>query len=238
MRLQSQLEQEAKSMGAAYFGVADLSLTKQGAITSYEQRLASEYPIAISIGVPLLPAVVDRLSDQSDVVSVLNYFFYYVEVVNPLINQITARLSSILANAKYIAMPIPATLITDEDKLYGMFSNKLAASLSGLGWIGKSCLLITPDRGPRVRWGTALTNAPLVPGKPIEDKCGNCDKCVEACPAGAFTGRNFDPEEHREMRMLARKCKDFEDERHRILGYEACGVCVYICPWGLSKPKD
>ena len=237
MRLQSQLEQEARNMGAAYFGAADLSIANNGSITPYEKQLISEYPSAISVGVPLLDSVVDRLSNQNDVYSLKYYFFHYVDIVNPLINRITLRLSCMLANLHYAALPIPATLTVDEGKLYGMFSNKLAASLSGLGWIGKSCLLITPDRGPRVRWGTVLTNAPLNTGKPVKEKCGNCIKCVEACPAGAFTGRNFNPEESREIRMLARKCKDYEDARSKDLDSSVCGLCIYICPLGLSKEK-
>lgn len=60
---QNKLEKEAKAMGATYFGVADLSLTYQGAITQYEKRLVSKYPVAVSIRVPLSSSAVDRISD-------------------------------------------------------------------------------------------------------------------------------------------------------------------------------
>ncbi|MFC2063115.1 4Fe-4S double cluster binding domain-containing protein [Chloroflexota bacterium] len=135
----------------------------------------------------------------------------------------------------YKAMPIPATQQLDKEKNLGIFSNKIAASLSGQGWIGKSCLLITDDKGPRVRWGTVLTDAPLKTGKPMKVKCGKCTKCIEACPVGAFTGRNFNPSEPREKRMLASKCKDFTEARRGSTGFHICGMCVYVCPFG--KPK-
>ena len=235
MELNTKLEKKARELGAAYFGAADLSIARQGPLTPNEQRLSREFPSAISVGVPLLPAVVDRLGDQADVNSLLNYFFHYFEVINPLINRITLHLSRMLDGAGYSALPIPATLVVDSDNSYGVFSNKLAASLSGLGWIGKNCLLITPDRGPRVRWGTILTDAPLFHGKPVPQRCGNCTICVEACPAKVFSGRNFDPAEGREMRMDAVKCREYEDIRRRETGHPICGVCMYACPWGTLK---
>jgi epoxyqueuosine reductase QueG len=235
MELNTRLEAKARELGATYFGAADLSAARQGPLPPYEQRLVREFPFAVSVGVPLLPSVVDRLGDQSDVNSLLNYYFHYYEVVNSLINQITLRLSHMLDGAGYAALPIPATLVVDTDNSYGVFSNKLAASLSGLGWIGKNCLLITPDRGPRVRWGTILTDAPLSCGQMVAQRCGSCTICVEACPAEAFSGRNFDPAEGREMRMTPERCCDFEDTRRRQLGYPICGMCMYICPWGRDK---
>ena len=68
-------------------------------------------------------------------------------------------------------------------------------------------------------------------------KCGKCVKCVETCPAEAFTGREFTPSEPREMRMIAKKCWDFLEEHREKIGVRICGKCVYICPWGSSKLK-
>jgi len=235
MELQITLEGAAKNLGAFYFGVADLSLTRGGSLTPYEERLASEYSLAISIGVPLSSEVVDRMGIQDDILALRNYWFYVYRVISPLIDHITSRLTLIIMQEGYRALPVPCTQTLDVDNYRGLFSNKLAASLAGLGWVGKSCLLITPDRGPRVRWGTILTDAPLHPGKPVEVRCGECVLCVEACPAGAFTGKNFEPSEPREMRMQAGKCSEFLEEREHSIGYRVCGKCVYICPWG--KPR-
>ena len=67
MELQIRLEEMAKSLGAFYFGVADLSLTRGGPLTPYEKRLTSEYPLAISIGVPLSPETVNRIEDPDEI---------------------------------------------------------------------------------------------------------------------------------------------------------------------------
>lgn len=159
------------------------------------------------------------------------------QVISPLIDQITHRLCIILMTEGYSAMPIPATQILDKEENLGIFSNKMTASLSGQGWIGKSCLLITDDRGPRVRWGTILTNAPLETGTPMKEKCGKCTKCVEVCPGEAFTGRNFVPSEPREMRMLAYRCYDFLESRRSSIGFNICGMCVCVCVCPFGKPK-
>ncbi|MFC1860638.1 4Fe-4S double cluster binding domain-containing protein [Chloroflexota bacterium] len=235
MHLKENLEEEARGMGATYLGIADLSLTRGGAITPHEARLVSEYPLAISIGVPLIPTIVDRIDDQTDIFALHNYRYHCYEVVNPLIDQITRRISSILISEGYLALPVPSSGTADRKNRYDIFSNKMAASLSGLGWIGKNCLLITSDRGPRVRWGTILTDASLESGTPIEVKCGKCTECVRTCPAQAFTGKNFIPSEPREARMIINNHIQFMKERQETLGTNTCGVCVQICPFGKSK---
>lgn len=235
MNLERKLKEEAIVMGATYFGIADLSLTKGGTITPYETRLISEYPLAISIGVPLVTSIVNRINDQTDIFALTNYGFHVYQVVNTLIDQITRRLSSILTSEKNSALAVPASQEVDTKNHYGIFSNKMAASLSGLGWIGKSCLLITPDLGPRVRWGTILTDAQLKTGTPMKIRCGKCIKCVEACPPQAFTGKNFIPSEPREKRMIVERHIRFLDERAKNTGVRVCGVCVEICPFGKSK---
>jgi ferredoxin len=62
---------------------------------------------------------------------------------------------------------------------------------AGLGECGGNGMLITPEFGSRLRLCKVLTDAPLVPGKPIEfgamDFCERCGKCALACPADAIT---------------------------------------------------
>lgn len=226
-------------MGAAYFGIADLSLTKQGPVTSYEQKFLSKFQTAVSIGVPLDTSVVDMIGDQANSFALRKYYYHVYYEISPFIDEITDRLDSLLVDEGYSTRPIPATETLDDEKQYSLFSHKMVANLAGLGWIGKSCLLITIDRGPRVRWGTILTNAPLEPGKsPMKAHCGKCLRCVEACPAHAFTGRNFVLSEGRETRMSAEKCLDFLLERRQNIGVSACGQCVYICPWGKKAGRE
>jgi epoxyqueuosine reductase QueG len=234
MDLKRKLEKEAKAAGAAYFGIANLSPANQGKITAYEKKLIALYPLAISIGVPLLDGIVDAIAVQDDSNALKNYWFHAYEVINPLINSIAIRISQLIEGQGYKALQVPASHIVDASNLYGLFSHKIGASLAGLGWIGKSCLLVTPDRGTRVRWGTVLTDVPLEPDKPFSGKgCGRCTLCVDNCPIGAFTGKPFSPSEPREARMDTAKCfRYLYEEQKRKTGAEACGMCVNICPFG------
>jgi len=95
--------------------------------------------------------------------------------------------------------------------------------------------LITPELGPRVRWVTVLTDAPLETGASIENKCADCRSCVEACPPNAFTGRLFDPCEPRETRFNIQRCIDYREQLEKITGVKVCGMCVNVCPVGIGE---
>ena len=130
------------------------------------------------------------------------------------------------------AYPIPPAQTLNTIKLEGIISNKLAANLAGHGWIGKNCLLITPNYGPRVRLATILTDAPLETGIPQPNRCGECKQCVGICPPKAFTGIPWNPSEPRDLRFKAQLCKDYMDRRAERLGEGIYGLCVYVCPYG------
>ncbi len=192
MELRQKIKKIALEMGAVYFGMADLEKAKSGTTTGYEAKLISRYKTAISIGFPLLDDIVDAINDTNDLFALNNYRFHVYEVVNPRINDITLSVARSLIEAGYQAMAVPASHTVDAPNLTGLFSHKMAANLAGLGWIGKSCLLITPDHGPKVRWGTVLTDFVTPAGQLYTGKgCGGCNLCVSSCPAGAFTGRKF-----------------------------------------------
>ena len=105
---------------------------------------------------------------------------------------------------------------------------------AGLGWMGKNTLLINPDMGSYFFLGTVLTTAvlPVPAGQGvIEDHCGNCRACLDACPTNAL----------QPYRMDARRCISFLTIENRgeppldlaegvgdwLFG---CDVCQEVCP--------
>lgn len=143
------------------------------------------------------------------------------------------RLSFVLERAGYRTVPVPASQILDDEKLIGLVSHKLVGHQAGLGWIGKNALLITPQVGPRLRLGTVLTDAPLIPGTPMDDQCGDCRACVDACPPKALLGRNFHAEDERAARVKVDMCEAYRHHlKKNVTGVQACGMCLYACPVG------
>ena len=230
--IDNQIRSLAGSLHTDYFGVADLS-PAHDFIHAQGGSRAGRYPRGVVAGIRLQDSVVDLLPEKDREGAILYRHTAY-DVVNTALDQAALRIAHVLQRKGYEAFPVPASKRTDDEHIRGIFSQKLAAHLAGLGWIGKSCLLVTPDHGPRVRWVTVLTDAPLRPtGAPLEQRCGECTACVDICPVHAFTGKPFSPDEPREARFDATACDRYFrklEKEHGISG--VCGMCVWVCPHG------
>ncbi|OPY31322.1 MAG: Epoxyqueuosine reductase [Methanomassiliicoccales archaeon PtaU1.Bin124] len=208
-----------------YLGFADLTPARD--LIHWQSGIeADSYPYGISIGVALVDDIVDLVPQRDERWAATLYRTHGYEAVNARLDQMASMVGSELQRAGYRAMPIPASRRVSDEKLCGPISHKMVAHLAGLGWIGKSCLLVTPDHGPRVRWISVLTDAPLKPlGKPMDQRCGDCRECVKACPVSAFTGRNFIESEPREARYDARNARAIPMNWKRRAG-TGCADCA------------
>jgi len=232
MYLDNRIRILAQSLGADYCGVADLSAARDFIERQGGKRVAG-YPRAVVMGIRLLDELVDLLPEREDPVVPGLYRHHTYDVVNQALDQIALRVANTIQGAGFGAFPVPASKRASDEHIAGIFSQKLAAHMAGLGWIGKSCLLVTPNHGPRVRWIAVLTDAPLTPtGTPMEPRCGNCTACVDICPVHAFTGRTFSPDEPREARFDAAACDRYFKNMEKDGGPATCGMCLYICPHG------
>jgi len=226
------LEKYAKKWGADFFGIADLK-PAQPDIIAQGGAMVADYPYAISMGISLMDSIVDELPKREQRAVAVSYKHHSYDIINIRLDILASQMSSLLQNKGFRALPIPASKRVDDEKICAVFSHKMAAHLAGLGWIGKSCLLITPQRGPRVRWITVLTDAPLqATGSPSKQHCGNCRQCVDICPVGAFTGEPFRASDSREIRYDAAKCHNYHETLKRKNDWAVCGLCLYVCPYG------
>lgn len=119
----------------------------------------------------------------------------------------------------------------------GELSDRAVAERAGIGWSGKNCAIITPEFGSYVYLGEMITNIPFPPDTPIEDQCGTCNKCVEACPTGALVqGGQLDSNK---CIAFLTQTKGFLPEQYRTkLGNRlyGCDTCQLVCPE--NKGKD
>ena len=231
--LNDELESYARSLGVDLFGTADLASAKSY-IKSQGGKYVASFPRSITLGMKLLDEVIDQLHNHSDLGIISVYQGLYA-TVNASLDKASYLLVKMIQDKGYRAYNIPASSMLNNGKLEAIFSHKVAASLSGLGWIGKNCLLITPEYGPRVRLATVLTDAPLTTGTQIENRCGNCTKCTDICPSKAILGRAFSPEESRDLRLKAELCDSYTENRITVFGDVNCGLCVYVCPHGNKR---
>ncbi len=113
------------------------------------------------------------------------------------------------------------------------------AFLSGLGFIGKNNMLIIPGLGSFFFLAEILTDVPLpVPGEePIQDLCGPCTKCVDACPTGAL-GRPWFLDASRCLSYLTIEHKGMLNaETGSRMGptFFGCDVCQAVCPFNEGR---
>ena len=177
---------------------------------------------AVSIAFPLSAAVIDSIDKFPNLVYQNHY-----RAVNTRLEMEALELSQSIAEAGFNALPVPVTVSVD--LYYGHLSHRMSAMLSGLGWIGKSALLVTPEYNARVRLVTVLTNLPLPePVEPIQFGCGDCRKCIDICPAGAIQEdpRNFKREIcYKYLNSLITK---------GVVEELICGLCIKVCDGGGS----
>lgn len=122
------------------------------------------------------------------------------------------------------------------------------AQRAGLGWFGRSTMLLHPKRGSYFFLGSLLLDTELQPDAPFTaDHCGTCHACVDACPTAALLGRNDEGapvidatrcisyltienrgEIPRELRPLI---------GNRVFG---CDICQEVCPFTrkFSRPSS
>lgn len=120
--------------------------------------------------------------------------------------------------------------------------HKTVATRGGLGWIGKNCLLVTPQYGSAIRISSLLTNAPLKCDEPVnQSNCGTCNQCVINCPAQALKDNLWTVGMQREKIVDIEKCYKKQVEiMSKSTGIETdlCGKCFAVCTYTKRYLKD
>jgi len=224
--LKDNLRELAFAWGADLFGVADLEEIREKIFREYGDSF-QHLTRAISLAVFFPKSVINELAEGPT-----HTYLKYYDVINARLDDIALRLSNYLQKKGYRTFPIPASQRVTESKLAGIFSHRLAAQRAGLGWIGKSCSLVHPEVGPRLRLVTILTDAPLSADKPMENKCGECSSCRDACPPQAIKGVKHQEDDPLEIRLDAQACNEYLTKVRHSFGKRICGRCLAACPWG------
>jgi epoxyqueuosine reductase QueG len=111
-------------------------------------------------------------------------------------------------------------------------SVKTIAARSGIGAYGKNGIIQTPELGSAIGLLLLVTDAPLEPDMPLEEPCGSCTLCRQACPTGALdTPYACDIEKCLTLHMVNNKGDLPEHIREKAGTCIAqCNICVDVCP--------
>lgn len=167
-------------------------------------------------------------SNAQDVGKISNYAWGddYHDLIKPRLYQLLKKIKSVYPEINGIACVDTSPIM-----------EKSWAQKAGIGWIGKHTNLITKDFGSWVFLGEILLDIELEYDAPfIEDLCGSCTACLDACPTHAF------PEPYI---LDASKCisyltiehrDDLPDEMANMLSgwIYGCDICQEVCPWNIK----
>ncbi len=107
------------------------------------------------------------------------------------------------------------------------------AVLAGLGWHGKSTLVLNEKLGTWFLLAAVVTTLEIEPDRPARDRCGSCTRCITACPTGAIVAPHT---------VDSRRCISYWTIEHRgaipeelrpLFGDRifGCDDCLEACPW-------
>ena len=122
-------------------------------------------------------------------------------------------------------------------------TERALAERAGVGFIGRNHMLISPSLGPQVFLGEIITTVDVAGAaaqtpRRDEHPCGDCRRCIEACPTGALSGDGeFD----------ARRCISYLTIEHKgpmepaladLIGDRlfGCDECILACPYRDRAP--
>ena len=121
----------------------------------------------------------------------------------------------------------------------GALVDTAVAQRAGIGFIGKNGLVISKEFGSYMFLGELITNLDIEPDQPVNYGCGDCNRCVTACPTSCLIGDGS---------MNAKRCLSFQTQDKGVMELEfrkkiktviyGCDICQICCPYnkGLDNP--
>lgn len=219
-----QLRQELfallRGKGAALCGAADMAPFAWDGLNT-----------GVSVAVP----VPDHIVEDLKTAPTLEYREAY-RTLNGQLNEIVSAGEDFLTRRGFRAYACTTGRMKQDETWCVPIPHKTFAVRAGLGWIGKSCLLVTEEYGSAIRLSSLLTDAPLPVDRPVtQSRCGACRVCVDRCPGQALTGALWTAGMERSALVSRERCKEAQLRRMEqatgLRGVDLCGLCFAVCPY-------
>lgn len=219
MTLTEELKEILHFQGADLVGIGDMSSVEN-----------CNFKTGISVAVSLPKNIIIDLQEAPT----QEYYNLYYSL-NSKLNEIVMAGEEFLKKEGFEAYAQTTDRIKVSQDKTTPLPHKTVATKAGLGWIGKNCLLVTPQYGSAVRISSLLTNASLECDEPInQSRCGACSLCVKKCPAQALKGTLWNTDTPREELINIKKCYKKQVEiMSKKTGIETdlCGKCFAVCAY-------
>jgi len=194
-----------------------------------EQRPASLFSggrTVIVIGMPVHLPVLDGAPSI--------WYNELYKTVNSILDQSSYRLATYLNEMGVPSVYVPRDGYPSLEYLRQgnpvMFSHRHAAVMAGLGSFGVNNTVLTPEYGPRVRFGVVITRAELTEKREeLGGLCTRCGLCVKSCPVKAIDGKDY-PDG-----IIFKEACASQNQELKEKGTMPCGICIAVCPVGRDR---
>ena len=219
MRTSAELKQFLYGQGAGLVGIGNMEGIEN-----------CRFQTGVAIAVPLPPRAVAALREAPT----LEYLDLY-HALNQKLDEIVLAGERFLQNAGHNALAQTTARVKADGDNISPLPHKTVATRAGLGWIGKSGLLVTPQYGGAIRLSSLLTDAELDYDEPVvRSRCGTGGLCVEQCPAGALRGALWEAGMERKQIVDVEACRKKQVEimsRRTGIETDLCGKCFAVCAY-------
>ena len=218
-----QLKNELLRLGADIVGF--------GSLDELPDDVHEGLPVGVSVAVAYPAAVIRGIAEFPT----QEYREWY-DKLNERLDMLVSRGAELLRAAGHEAIAQTREYVgSGESKDNTTLPHKTVATRAGIGWIGKSALLVTEKYGSAVRLSSILTDAPLDTAQPInKSRCGDCMVCTDACPGCAVSGKPWEAGLYRDEFFDPVKCRKTARQRAKQ-GFGGditiCGKCIEVCPY-------
>jgi epoxyqueuosine reductase len=192
------LKEVARGCGADIVGVAPIERFENAPPEAHPASMWPDVKSVVVFGLRIPRGAMRGIEEGTHWPS---YHFFGYGGLGRFIAEVSQEIQHFIEDNEWEAVPMTAaaTLLEsraarkairpDRPPPNAIPSFRLAAVAAGLGEMGYSKVLLTPQFGPRQRLGMVYTDAPLEPDPLFEGSiCDRCMRCVADCPAGAING--------------------------------------------------
>ncbi|MGT2933384.1 tRNA epoxyqueuosine(34) reductase QueG [Streptococcus catagoni] len=185
--------------------------------------------ISIAVAYPhKLPFAPEKTNFKRGKLTPNSWGLDYHYVLQDKLNRLAQGIEKLSENFEYKGMVDTGALV-----------DTAVARRAGIGFIGKNGLVISKEYGSYMYLGELITNLEIEPDQPVDYDCGDCTRCLDACPTSCLIGDGS---------MNAKECLSFQTQDKGMMALQyrkkiktviyGCDICQIACPYnkGISNP--